>query len=223
MNSIATKCDLDHESGERGLNESDYINDYNEKQLFDCSKPDVLVLQFGTFEASPSLLRNRLHKISSSIPYAWGKKKELPSMDPDSRFQLSMSLSAKYLIKHLIHSLLGYRLLPTRRLAPEIDAFFHALENSGVKQVIVMSPLPSTDPTLQRYRNQVHMLMKRCATDCTLVWYDASKLRTQHHLYLPDGMHLNRRGHDFLGKEIGELLASIVREEVESGVVSHAA
>jgi hypothetical protein len=32
MDSIATGCDVDHESGERGLNESDYINECKMKQ-----------------------------------------------------------------------------------------------------------------------------------------------------------------------------------------------
>jgi hypothetical protein len=86
-----------------------------------------------------------------------------------------------------------------------------------------MSLLSSTDQALQRYRNQVFKLMKRYATDCTMVWYDASPLQRQHHPYLPDGMHINRPGHDFLRMEIGKNLTGMVAGEVKRGMAIYTA
>jgi hypothetical protein len=187
--------------------------------MFCGQVPDILVLQLGTFEASPSLIHGRLNWLRSSSSSSQLKKDGLPPVDPDSVYHISILQAVKQLVKQVIHGILAYSLLPKKRLAAEIDAFFGLLAKKGVKQVIVMSPLPSLDPTLQHYRDQVFGLMKKATRNSHVVVYDATYLRGMHHLYLPDGMHLNRHGHEFLGREIGQLITCMVGAKAERGVV----
>jgi hypothetical protein len=176
------------------------------EKILNDSSPDVLVVQLGTFEAGPTILHGK-----------FGSKKKNMSADMadqfpypvDATFKLNLHYKIKFLVKQAIHRLLRYRLLDDAKLQHDIECFMSAVAQLGVAHVVMLSPLPSFDPAFKVYRTRVGKMMNDAAREQGLEITDIRTLLDgRKDLYLPDGVHLNTRGHESLARIVAEKIKS---------------
>jgi hypothetical protein len=179
--------------------------------------PHVLVLQLGHYESSIPL-RKRIKKlmrpsagsaVSHSSCVSWSADYE---PHPELHFTNSWTHQLKNAAKLSLDSVLRVAARPAfdgRRLKFSMASLLHHLRELGVPQVLVLSPFPSLDPTINRYRRQVHSILFAAAKRHSVHFLDVTALsepayslgtpaKAALHLFADD-RHLGVEGHRALG------------------------
>lgn len=169
------------------------------KMLSACERvrPGLLIVQCGNFEATPPPFRLR-----------WSNAPERPSsptsieVDADARFRLTLARRLRFRVKQLADRAIRWKGFDLERTAMELDRFLGALSQLNVSRTVVLTPLRTMDPAINRYRSLVSNLIGQGCLKYGVMCIDTSECLSHPDLFLPDGVHLNSDGHKALAASI---------------------
>lgn len=220
----AQKLEAEHINSEVGV--FPYFNLKRSKDAVDVCKyaqPDILIIQCH-YIFNPHLFKKinqRIHpkRKNETKPYNLNAKYSDYRVDnTDRTFKPDLKFWLRQFIRHFFHQLLFYKVVSKSESLAYIDSFFKAVKESGVKRVIILSPFPSTDLVLNRYRKIGSKLIYEKTAEFGYEFIDVYSLIQKQfpdRIFTIDDIHLNKEAHLFLGKYLGEyLINSMVQKPV---------
>ena len=189
------------------------------KRILAADHPDVLVLQMGNHEGSPSIIRGHIKKLKKKLGHTKlgpcsSSTEVTPTIKmpvPSAEYRLSIILRIKYFFKKPLHYIFGSLLFPRKVISTQIIEFFRVIHDAHIPCVIVLGSLHNCDPTIDRYRRILSQLTDEYLHRFNSHIHDTTPLFSGHQdLFLPDGAHLNIKGHSALGLNVSrEVLAEL--------------
>lgn len=169
------------------------------KMLSACERfrPRLLIVQCGNFEATPPPFRLRW----SDAP----ERRSSPTsteVAPDARYRLTFARRLRFRVKQLADRAIRWKGFDLERTATEIDGFLGALSQLEISRAVVLTPLRTMDPAINRYRSAVSHLVKHGCLKYGVMCIDTWECLSHPDLFLPDGVHLNSDGHKVLAASI---------------------
>jgi len=168
--------------------------------------PHIVVLQAGHPETS-NLFRNYLTKrlgLSGRVRDVVTTQAVLSgSFDSISRLERMKWLLRSY-SKAYVDSLIGHRLLDTRRFDLTLNRCLERLRVAHASEVLILSPLPCIDPVPRYYRELITPLFCRAADRHGFEYLDMKDLQSPS--LFADPLHLNTAGHLAAGEMVGKAL-----------------
>jgi hypothetical protein len=175
-------------------------------EILQATRPDVLVLQLGNYEATPKF--RQLSSASSRTPP--GPTGVGPPRSP-SRFTRTPRWVAVNTARLIAHHVLRLGHVNTESVAKDIEAFFEMVRGRGIPTVVAITPFPYWDSVIHRCRLRVGASMMKSGRARGFIVEDSVPLLAKPELFLADGAHLNPDGHDRLGRRLAELCGARLR------------
>jgi lysophospholipase L1-like esterase len=196
---------------------------------------DVVILQLGNYETLASIRKHLRAVLRLSRPSSSSKLEGdagVP-LEPDTIFPPTAPWRLRVLSKQLYGMSIGRMDPPLfdaktfRHSAEQLLSNLAQLHESAPKLLIFLSPIPTADPLIRRYRSQAAEILNDLCSKAPdnlpfRVHYldSAAALGIGHQNkqaltagIFADDLHLNRRGHLLLGNALASVLQQNLRDE----------
>jgi hypothetical protein len=188
---------------------------------------DIVILQLGNYETLASIkkhLRSVFHL--SHKHYSSYESNSDTQINPDTVFPFTPAWRLRVLFKQIYGRSLGHIHPPLfdseafRLYSEQLLADLERLQASAPKLVVFLSPIPCGDPLISYYRCQAaRILSNLCSNAPAYLPFRVRYLDTAQALGIgpgtadalsagifADDLHLNRRGHQLLGRTLASIL-----------------
>jgi lysophospholipase L1-like esterase len=187
-------------------------------------QPDVLIVQMGNYEFQSDLLRRtrKLIGLSSSPKHSKILMVEhrVATTDPYRIFSPTKIQRLKLMAKHVWVELFGRYLIDVATSSARAKKFFAWLSEQNTKHVVILSPLPAFDQTVQPLRKIGASLFRTLSRKYNFDYIDAMRLVGERKDFFFDNIHLNAYGHELVGQAVAEAIVQKQHYEQESEVYS---
>jgi hypothetical protein len=176
--------------------------------------PDILVLQLGNYESITNFKKFFNKKLGINLNKK--NKNSIVSSVPTHDFIPDFKWHIKNNLKYIIDSLFFHKVVDLKEVENKLKIFFHTVSEQKIKNVIVLSPLPCKDLTVYKYREHINKMIKETAENFGFYFFDVLNFEKQysHSDYIfTDPIHLNKKGHEILGRFLYNEITTIINNE----------
>lgn len=190
-------------------------------------QPDVLIVQMGNYEFQSDLLKRtrKLVGLSSSSKFSEVLKVEhgVTTRNPNRVFTPTLLQHLKLMLKRVWVALVGKYLINVAELSAQAEQFFAWLSEQNTKHVVILSPLPAFDRTVQPLRKIGASLFCRLSRKYNFEYVDVMKLVGGGNDVFFDNIHLNVHGHELVGKAVAEAIIPLRDQRYTQEINSYVA
>ena len=180
-------------------------------------EPDILVLQMGHFELSPSLLWD-----SSGLGTPPSRSGLEPApFGPDSVLRKTPLWHFRMVGKEIVDRFSGRKLVNVRLFGEQLEYFVAQVAELRIPKVLVLGPLPCADTVLMYYRREASRAYADASLKNGFCFQDLLSGQTEED-YFADNRHLSKRGHTWLGKTVGAALLKLSQKHLATEALSPA-
>ena len=186
-----------------------------EKAVDACRRfrPDILVLQLGTWELGKELGSYLLSRLGFQVKKRSSSSKEAPQMAHAPRYTL------KARAKQWIDQALGHPLIDFAEYAAKFRTFLAAVEPCA-GQVLVLAPIPAADFTAQHYRLLADPIVRAAVAERHFTYVDVlsgcpglEERVMGPDRFFADAIHLGIAGHAAISRQLAIQITKVLQLE----------
>lgn len=173
-------------------------------------KPDVLILQYGNYEFSPSLInqiRKKLRKSKSASGAGLSKSKPnshttVSVVNPEKPYAISFKFRLTQFFKDLANKMIFYSWLNKSKWSNITDETFQKIYALNIPKVVLLSPFPTANKVTNIYRSQGAEILRTCGNRYNFHFINVLgflKKAFPNKILTADEGHLNTLSHQAVG------------------------